>query len=106
MGDLVNFVTPLHQETKRDYLGRMVDEKVQCMLKAKKYEEEYQLKLDEFEDYTYKTDELYIEFNKTDLNLLDSCCYVKDIDDNRLFIKKNEVATKNGALKVLNLLII
>ena len=41
MGDLVNFVTPLHQETKRDYLGRMVDEKVSCMLKAKEYEEEY-----------------------------------------------------------------
>ena len=40
MGDLVNFVTPLHQETKRDYLGRMVDEKVQCMLKAKEYEED------------------------------------------------------------------
>jgi|SaaInlV_165m_DNA_3_1040750.scaffolds.fasta_scaffold42666_2 hypothetical protein len=42
--------------------------------------------LDEFEDYTYKTDELYIEFNKNDLNLIDSCCYVKGIDDNRLFI--------------------
>ena len=41
MGDLVNFVTPLHQETKRVYLERMVDEKVRCMLKAKEYEEEY-----------------------------------------------------------------
>lgn len=41
MGQLRNFVTSLHQATKRDYVARMVDEKVYCMLKAKKYEEEY-----------------------------------------------------------------
>ena len=28
MGKLRNFVTPLHQATKRDYLARMVDDKV------------------------------------------------------------------------------
>ena len=41
MGKLVNFVTPLHQATKRKYIDRMVDEKVKCMLKAKEYEYDY-----------------------------------------------------------------
>lgn len=37
----MNFVTPLHQSTKRDYLARMIDDKVHCMLKAKEYEADY-----------------------------------------------------------------
>ena len=37
MGQLRNFVTSLHQATRRDYLARMVDDKVHCMLKAKEY---------------------------------------------------------------------
>lgn len=41
MGILRNFITPLHTRTKRDYLARMVDEKVHCMLKAKEYEADY-----------------------------------------------------------------
>jgi SAM-dependent methyltransferase len=41
MGRLLNIVTPLHQMTKRDYLARMVDDKVHCMLKAKEYEYDY-----------------------------------------------------------------
>lgn len=41
MGRLLQIVTPLHQMTKRDYLGRMVDDKVHCMLKAKEYEFDY-----------------------------------------------------------------
>ena len=41
MSKLQNFVTPLHQSTKRDYLARMVDEKVRCMIKAKEYEADY-----------------------------------------------------------------
>lgn len=41
MGSLLNIVTPLHKATKRDYLARMVDEKVHCMLKAKEYEADY-----------------------------------------------------------------
>jgi ubiquinone/menaquinone biosynthesis C-methylase UbiE len=41
MGKLVNFVTSLHEATKRDYIDRMVDEKVHCMLKAKEYESDY-----------------------------------------------------------------
>jgi SAM-dependent methyltransferase len=41
MGQLRNFVTKLHQATKRDYLARMIDDKVGCMLKAKQYEADY-----------------------------------------------------------------
>jgi SAM-dependent methyltransferase len=41
MGKLLNIVTPLHKATKRDYLARMVDDKVNCMLKAKEYEFDY-----------------------------------------------------------------
>ena len=41
MGKLRNFVTALHQSTSRDYLARMVDDKVKCMQIAKQYEEGY-----------------------------------------------------------------
>ena len=41
MGTLRNLVTPLHQLTARDYLGRMKDEKVHCMSVAREYEESY-----------------------------------------------------------------
>lgn len=41
MARLLNIVTPLHQQTKRDYVTRMVNDKVSCMLKAKEYEFEY-----------------------------------------------------------------
>ncbi len=41
MGDLVAFVTPLHRATTRNYIGRMVDDKVTGMLKAKEYEFDY-----------------------------------------------------------------
>jgi len=41
MGQLLNVVTPLHKRTKRDYLARMVDDKVHCMRKAKEYEFDY-----------------------------------------------------------------
>jgi ubiquinone/menaquinone biosynthesis C-methylase UbiE len=41
MGRLLNIVTPLHKMTKRDYVGRMMDEKVHCMMKAKEYEADY-----------------------------------------------------------------
>jgi ubiquinone/menaquinone biosynthesis C-methylase UbiE len=36
-----NFVTALHQSTKRDYLARMMDSKVECMGVAKEYEGQY-----------------------------------------------------------------
>src|SRR5215470_4592440 len=41
MNRLLNIVTPLHKMTKRDYLGRMADDKVHCMMKAKEYEADY-----------------------------------------------------------------
>ncbi len=41
MGKLLNVVTQLHKKTKRDYIGRMMDEKVKCMKIAKKYEMKY-----------------------------------------------------------------
>lgn len=41
MGRLLEIVTPLHQMTRRDYLARMVDDKVTCMVKAKEYEADY-----------------------------------------------------------------
>ncbi len=41
MGKLLNIVTPLHQLTKRDYLARMVDDKVACMKIAKQYGADY-----------------------------------------------------------------
>jgi len=41
MGRLLNIVTPLHKMTRRDYIGRMMDDKVHCMVKAKEYEFDY-----------------------------------------------------------------
>ena len=41
MGQLKNFVTPLHKATVRKYIERMCDDKVACMLKAKEYEVDY-----------------------------------------------------------------
>ncbi len=41
MGELVNIVTPLHKSTKRDYLARMMDDKVACMKKAREFEFDY-----------------------------------------------------------------
>lgn len=41
MSKLMNVVTPLHRSTKREYLARMIDDKVHCMHKAKEYEQDY-----------------------------------------------------------------
>jgi len=41
MGKLQNIVTSLHESSKREYLERMVDDKVNCMKVAKKYESDY-----------------------------------------------------------------
>jgi len=41
MGELRNFVTPLHLSSKRKYLPRMMDDKVHCMQVAKKYDIDY-----------------------------------------------------------------
>ena len=41
MERLKDYITTLHKSTKRDYLKRMNDDKVSCMLEAKKYEFNY-----------------------------------------------------------------
>ncbi len=41
MGKLMNIITPLHQKTKRNYLARMSDDKVECMKIARKYNKDY-----------------------------------------------------------------
>ena len=41
MGQELNIVTPLHKATARKYLDRMIDDKVNCMMKAKEYEYDY-----------------------------------------------------------------
>jgi len=41
MGKLVNITTSLHELSKRDYLARMVDNKVDCMKIAKQYDKDY-----------------------------------------------------------------
>jgi len=41
MGEELNIVTFLHQATQRDYLARMIDNKVEAMTVAKKYEHDY-----------------------------------------------------------------
>ncbi len=41
MGQEIDLVTSLHQATKRDYLGRMNDSKVEAMMVAKRYGADY-----------------------------------------------------------------
>jgi len=41
MNKLMNIVTPLHKKTKRDYLARMISDKIRCMQVAKLYGEDY-----------------------------------------------------------------
>ena len=37
----LNFVTKNHNLTKRNYLNRMINSKVKCMIEAKKYSKNY-----------------------------------------------------------------
>jgi ubiquinone/menaquinone biosynthesis C-methylase UbiE len=41
MGRLLNIVTKLHKKTKRNYIERMINEKVECMKIARKYAFDY-----------------------------------------------------------------
>ena len=41
MGRMVDVITSLHKSTHRDYLGRMTDNKIECMKVARKYGFEY-----------------------------------------------------------------
>jgi SAM-dependent methyltransferase len=38
LGKLLDIVTPLHKKTSRDYIGRMTDDKVECMVAARRYD--------------------------------------------------------------------
>jgi ubiquinone/menaquinone biosynthesis C-methylase UbiE len=38
---LLNIVTPLHEQTQRNYIKRMLDQKIDCMQVAKKYDFDY-----------------------------------------------------------------
>ena len=41
MGKLVDYVSSLHTSTSRSYVERMNDDKIGCMIEAKKYGKEY-----------------------------------------------------------------
>jgi SAM-dependent methyltransferase len=41
MGRLLDIINPLHKRTERDYIGRMMDDKVQCMKIGKEYGADY-----------------------------------------------------------------
>jgi len=41
MKKLLNVITPLHKRAKRDYLGRMMDNKVECMKVAREYGKDF-----------------------------------------------------------------
>jgi len=38
---LLDLITPLHQRTQRDYIGRLMDDKVACMKRARLYDLDY-----------------------------------------------------------------
>ena len=37
----MNFITPLHRQTRRDYIGRMTDDKIKCMQTARRYGKDF-----------------------------------------------------------------
>jgi len=41
MGNLLEIVTPLHKKTQRDYIGRMTDNKIECMKVGRGYGKDY-----------------------------------------------------------------
>ena len=41
MGNLKNFVTPLHKQSKRNYIERMNNDKINCSSVAKNYSKDY-----------------------------------------------------------------
>ena len=41
MKNLLNIITALHKNTQRNYIGRMTDNKVECMDVAKKYDKDF-----------------------------------------------------------------
>lgn len=41
MGERLELFTPMHTQTKRDYVARLLDDKVACMKRAREYELDY-----------------------------------------------------------------
>lgn len=41
MGGILELITPLHKKAKRDYVGRMMDNKVECMKVAREYGKDF-----------------------------------------------------------------
>ncbi|MBU0684194.1 MAG: class I SAM-dependent methyltransferase, partial [Candidatus Omnitrophica bacterium] len=41
MGSLLNVITPLHKRAKRDYVARMIKDKVDCSRIARQYGKDY-----------------------------------------------------------------
>ncbi|WP_419771188.1 MAG: class I SAM-dependent methyltransferase [Candidatus Marinarcus sp.] len=41
MGKQLNIITKIHKQTPREYLGRMLDDKINCMIKAKEFEYDF-----------------------------------------------------------------
>ena len=41
MGKLLNIIAPLHNKSNRDYISRMNDNKVECMVVARRYDKEF-----------------------------------------------------------------
>lgn len=41
MGEELNIINPLHKKTSRDYVARMIDDKIVCMTVAKKYDKDF-----------------------------------------------------------------
>ena len=41
MGKQLDIVTKLHKRTSRDYIARMIDDKIKCMIKSKEYDYDY-----------------------------------------------------------------
>ena len=41
LGTLFKIITPLHQSTNRNYIKRMLNKKVECMIESKKYALKY-----------------------------------------------------------------
>ena len=65
MGRKLNLVGNLHNQTKRDCLARMNDDKVNCMIKARKFD------FDFWEGLHFRFDLIFClcTFSKTDLGL-------------------------------------
>ena len=41
MGKLLDIITPLHKKSKRDYISRMTNQKIECSEVARKYDKDY-----------------------------------------------------------------